>query len=213
MAAVAAQTEPTATDRFACRPCAHAPSSASADNAAPRERGRRARAASSRQRPARGRRGARSPAREGCNYCCLLVCRAPGAGGVPRWPSAVRSKTAAQGLDADAGAGASVPLHGLKPRDASDAKLPCPLLDEGNAAPMPDAPAGLPPGDVALAVEACIDEFEGNQARRSSKCRPPHLAHASNAHVIVLGPLRAARFADAAYELSAALAWRCATDG
>ena len=58
---------------------------------------------------------------------------------------------------------------------------------------------------TSLDVAGCIEEFEGTNLGSRIEVSSAHLAHAGNAHVILLGVLHAAGLPDTAYELGAAL--------
>jgi hypothetical protein len=97
------------------------------------------------------------------------------------------------------------PLHNLGPTARVGAKLACPLLDNGQCSVYADRPLTCRQA-TSLSIESCRGEFNGELAMNDQiEISAAHLAHASNAHVALLGAMRGVGLPTIAYELSAAL--------
>ena len=141
--------------------------------------------------------------RRGCSYCCYSY-----VGVVP--PEVFRiaatiNKHRRAGLTTDVVIARAVPLRGVTPAARVGAKLACPLLENGQCGVYADRPLTCRQA-TSLSVEACREEYEGEMALNEQiEVSATHLAHASNAHVALLGAMRGAGLPTIAYELSAAL--------
>jgi hypothetical protein len=103
------------------------------------------------------------------------------------------------------------PLRGITPEARVGAKLACPLLENGQCGVYANRPLTCRQA-TSLSVEACREEYEGDKALNDQiEVSATHLAHASNAHVALLGAMRGAGLPTTAYELSAALTTVLAT--
>jgi Fe-S-cluster containining protein len=141
--------------------------------------------------------------RRGCKYCChTFVAAVPPE--VFRIARAVREGSAG-GLDAAALSARSAPLRGLGPEQRIGARLACPLLIDGMCSVYDERPLVCRQA-TALSVEACTEEYEGRSGGSDRiEVSAAHLAHASNAHVALLGAMLAVRLPVDAFELSSAL--------
>jgi hypothetical protein len=138
----------------------------------------------------------------GCSYCChtFVAITPPEAF---RLAAAVRSGHAA-GMTPDVVRERARPQIGVAPEARIGGKLPCPLLVEGACSVYRFRPLVCRQA-TSLDVAVCIDEFEGRNLSARIPISGVHLQHASNAHITLLGAMRAAGFATDALELSAAL--------
>ena len=140
---------------------------------------------------------------KGCSYCChgfvgILPAEAF------RLADAVRAGKSGA-LDVAAVRARAVPLRGLGPDERIGRKLPCPLLGDGGLCSVyADRPLVCRQA-TSLSLPACIEEFEGQDRNGRIEVSTVHLAHSSNAHVVLLGALAAAGLPTTAYELSAVL--------
>jgi Fe-S-cluster containining protein len=139
---------------------------------------------------------------KGCNYCChtFVAITAPEAF---RLAEAVRSMKTA-GMEPDSIRARAQPLIGVSPADRMGAKFPCPLLVEGGCSVYRERPLVCRQA-TSTNLAACIDEFEGRNLAARIPISGVHLQHASNAHMTLLGAMRAAGFPTDALELAAAL--------
>lgn len=138
----------------------------------------------------------------GCSYCCYGF-----VGVVP--PEAFRIANAlrdgrAGGLDPDAVRARARPLLGLGPPARVGRKLPCPLLVDGTCSVYEHRPL-VCRQTTSLSLPHCIEEFEGTDPDGRIEISSVHLAHASNAHVVLLGAMLAAGLPSEAYELGSLL--------
>jgi Fe-S-cluster containining protein len=107
-------------------------------------------------------------------------------------------------MEPDAVRARAQPLIGVSPADRIGTKLPCPLLVEGGCSVYRARPLVCRQA-TSTNLAACIDEFEGRDLHSRIPISGVHLQHASNAHITLLGAMRAAGFATDAMELAAAL--------
>ena len=140
---------------------------------------------------------------KGCSYCCYGF-----VGILPaeafRLAEAVRAGRSGK-LDVVTVRARAAPLRGLGPGERIGAKLACPLLGDGGLCSVyADRPLVCRQA-TSLSLPACIEEFEGVDPEGRIEVSTVHLAHSSNAHVVLLGALAAAGLPTDAYELSAAL--------
>jgi len=141
--------------------------------------------------------------RRGCSYCCYSY-----VGVVPpevfRIVSAIHGRRSA-GLTIEVVAARAEPLRNIAPEARVGTKLACPLLENGQCGIYADRPLTCRQA-TSLSLDACREEFEGELAMNDQiEVSATHLAHASNAHVALLGAMRSAGLPTIAYELSAAL--------
>ncbi len=138
----------------------------------------------------------------GCAYCChtFVAITPPEAF---RLAAAVRSGQAA-GMSADAVRERGRALVGVSPEARIGGKLACPLLVDGGCSVYRFRPLVCRQA-TSLDVDVCIDEFEGRNLAARIPISGVHLQHASNAHITLLGAMRASGFATDALELAAAL--------
>jgi hypothetical protein len=138
----------------------------------------------------------------GCSYCChtFVAITPPEAF---RLAAAVRGGQAA-GITTDAIRARARPLIGVSPEARIGGKLACPLLVEGACAVYNSRPLVCRQA-TSLDVAVCIDEFEGRNLAARIPISGVHLQHAGNAHITLLGAMRATGFATDALELAAAL--------
>ena len=138
---------------------------------------------------------------KGCSYCCYGF-----VGILPpeafRLADAVRAGKSGK-LDTVAVRSRCVPLRGLGPGDRVGRQLPCPLLGEGGICSVYDERPLVCRQATSLSRPACIEEFEGHDG--GVEVSTVHLAHSSNAHVVLLGALAATGLPTEAYELSSVL--------
>jgi len=139
---------------------------------------------------------------KGCNYCChtFVAVTAPE---VFRLAETIRG-TRIAGMEPDAIRARARPLIGVSPADRLGARLPCPLLLEGGCSVYRARPLVCRQA-TSTDLAACIEEFEGRNLNARIPISGVHLQHASNAHITLLGAMRAAGFATDALELAAAL--------
>lgn len=139
--------------------------------------------------------------RKGCAYCChlMVAVTAPEA-----FRIAALIRKGVPGLDATTVKAKAKPLIGVAHPARVGAKLACPLLVDGDCGVYDVRPLTCRQ-TTSRSLDACIDEFEGRDRTGSIEASSVHLAHASNAHVILLGAMRAAGLSTTAYELAAAL--------
>jgi Fe-S-cluster containining protein len=139
---------------------------------------------------------------KGCNYCChsFVAITAPEAF---RLAETIRGIKIA-GMERDAVRARAQPLIGVSPADRIGTKLPCPLLVEGGCSVYRARPLVCRQA-TSTNLAACIDEFEGRDLHSRIPISGVHLQHASNAHITLLGAMRAAGFTTDALELAAAL--------
>jgi hypothetical protein len=139
---------------------------------------------------------------KGCSYCCYSF-----VGVTPpevfRLAEAVR-RSKAVGLGIEAVRARTEPLRGISPLERIGRKLPCPLLVEGACSVYADRPLVCRQA-TSLSLQSCIDEFENIGTDDRVEVSEGHLAHAGNAHVVLLGALLAAGFPIDAFELAASL--------
>ncbi|MFN3743407.1 MAG: YkgJ family cysteine cluster protein [Hyphomicrobiaceae bacterium] len=138
----------------------------------------------------------------GCSYCCygFVAITPPEAF---RLAAAVRSGQAAGMSPGDVRARAQ-PLIGISPEARIGGKRACPLLVEGACTVYRFRPLVCRQA-TSLDVAVCIDEFEGRNLAARVPISGVHLQHAGNAHITLLGAMRAMGFATDALELAAAL--------
>jgi hypothetical protein len=135
---------------------------------------------------------------KGCSYCCHGF-----VGIVPPEAfliaEAVRTGQAGS-LDAAAVRARAEPLRGLEADERVGRKLPCPLLVDGMCSVYRSRPL-VCRQTTSLSLPDCIEEFEGTDPNGRIPISSVHLAHASNAHVALLGAMRAVGLPAEAYEL------------
>jgi Fe-S-cluster containining protein len=140
--------------------------------------------------------------RRGCHYCCHTF-----VGILPAeaflLADAVKSGICA-GLTPEMVTTLGAPLEGLSPDERIGRKLACPLLVDGACSAYRVRPLVCRQA-TSLKLDDCIDEFEGRNLGGRIEISSVHLAHASNAHVVLLAGLRAADLPETAYELASAL--------
>ncbi len=139
---------------------------------------------------------------KGCAYCChtFVAVTPPEAF---RLADAVRSGRAA-GMTADTVKARGQPLVGIQPGDRIGRKLACPLLVEGACSVYRQRPLACRQA-TSLDLGACIDEFEARNMNARVPISGAYLNFASNAHITLLGAMRAAGLPTDALELAAAL--------
>ncbi|HEX4892311.1 MAG TPA: hypothetical protein VFV47_03430 [Hyphomicrobiaceae bacterium] len=140
--------------------------------------------------------------RRGCQYCCYNF-----VGILPAEAFLIADalKTRACGtLTPEMVLALGEPLEGLGPNERIGRKLACPLLVDGACSAYRVRPLVCRQA-TSLRLDDCIDEFEGRNIGGRIEISSVHLAHASNAHVVLLAALRAADLPDTAYELASAL--------
>lgn len=139
---------------------------------------------------------------KGCSYCCHTF-----VGATPpeifRLAHAVRGGLAA-GMTVETIRDRAKPLIGIAPADRLGRKLPCPLLVDNACSIYRHRPMACRQA-TSLDLAACIDEFEGRDLEARVPISGAYLQHSSNAHITLLGALRAARLPTDALELAAAL--------
>jgi Fe-S-cluster containining protein len=139
---------------------------------------------------------------KGCNFCChtFVALTPPEAFRLAETVRAMKAGT----MEPDAIRARAQPLIGVSPADRMGARLPCPLLVEGGCSVYRARPLVCRQA-TSTNLAACIDEFEGRNLAARIPISGVHLQHASNAHITLLGAMRAAGFATDALELAAAL--------
>lgn len=138
----------------------------------------------------------------GCTYCChaFVAVTPPEAF---RLADAIRKGLAA-GLSPEVVRARGRPLMGVPPDGRIGAKLPCPLLVDGGCSVYKHRPLVCRQA-TSLDLAACIDEFEARNLEARVPISGAHLQHASNAHITLLGALKAAALPTDALELASAL--------
>lgn len=138
----------------------------------------------------------------GCSYCChtFVAITPPEAF---RLAAAVRAGHAA-GMAPDVVRERGRAQIGVSPEARIGGKLACPLLVDGGCSVYRFRPLVCRQA-TSLDVNVCIDEFEGRNLKAQVPISGVHLQHASNAHITLLGAMRAMGFATDALELAAAL--------
>lgn len=140
---------------------------------------------------------------KGCAYCChgFVGATAPE---VFRVAAAVRAKgSEAPPLEAIAAAGAAV--RDVKPDDRVGLKRPCALLKHNACSVYASRPLVCRQA-TSFSLPSCVEEFEGIDRESRIEVSSVHLDHASNAHIVLLGAMRAAGLPTDALELSSATA-------
>ena len=139
---------------------------------------------------------------KGCAYCChtFVAITPPEAF---RLADAVRGGRAA-GMTADVVRSRGAALVGVRPADRIGRKLACPLLVDGACSVYRHRPLACRQA-TSLDLGACVDEFEGRNLEARIPISGAYLNYASNAHVTLLGAMRAAGLPTDALELAAAL--------
>ncbi len=141
--------------------------------------------------------------KKGCNYCCHGF-----VGALPpevfRIAEAVRTGQSG-GLDAMTVRARADPLAGLGPDARIGRKLPCPLLASDGSCGVYDVRPLVCRQATSLSLPACVREFEGVDRDARIESSSVHLAHSSNAHVVLLGAMAAAGLPTTGFELSSAL--------
>ncbi|MDX2157694.1 MAG: YkgJ family cysteine cluster protein [Hyphomicrobiaceae bacterium] len=140
--------------------------------------------------------------KKGCGYCChtFVAVLPPEAF---RLADAVRGGTS-RALGVEAVRARTLPLRGLSPDQRVGAKLPCPLLVDGECSVYADRPLVCRQA-TSLSLPSCIEEYEGTDREGRIEISSAHLAHSSNAHVALLGAMQAAGLPTDAFELGAVL--------
>jgi Fe-S-cluster containining protein len=138
----------------------------------------------------------------GCSYCCygFVSVVAPEAF---RLADAVRAGASAP-VDAATARAAAALTRGVAPDDRVGRKLPCPLLNDGACSVYTVRPL-VCRQTTSLSLPGCVEEFEGIDRDGRIPISSVHMAHASNANVVLLGAMLAAGLPTEAYELGAAL--------
>ncbi len=138
----------------------------------------------------------------GCSYCChsFVAITPPEAF---RLAAAVRSGQAS-GMSAETVRERARPLIGVSPKDRIGGKLACPLLVDGACSVYRFRPLVCRQA-TSLDVTVCIDEFEGRNLDARIPISGVHMQHAGNAHITLLGAMRALGISTDALELGAAL--------
>lgn len=146
--------------------------------------------------------GAAIACAKGCNYCChgFVGVLPPEAFRIAEIVSGGRPA----GIDARTVRARAAPLIGLTPAARIGRKLPCPLLADGMCSVYAARPL-VCRQTTSLSLPDCLEEFEGTDPLGRIEISSAHLAHASNAHVVLLGAMYAAGLPTAAYELGALL--------
>jgi hypothetical protein len=139
---------------------------------------------------------------KGCAYCChtFVAITPPEAF---RLADAVRAGRAG-GMTADVVRVRGAALIGVRPNERIGRKLACPLLVDGACSVYRHRPLACRQA-TSLDLTACIDEFEGRDLEARIPISGAYLNYASNAHVTLLGAMRAAGMSTDALELAAAL--------
>jgi len=139
---------------------------------------------------------------KGCAYCChtFVAITPPEAF---RLADAVRGGRAA-GMTADTVRSRGAALVGIRPSERIGRKLACPLLVDGACSVYRHRPLACRQA-TSLDLAACIDEFEGRNSDAQIPISGAYLNYASNAHITLLGAMRAAGLSTDALELAAAL--------
>lgn len=139
---------------------------------------------------------------KGCAYCChtFVAVTPPEAF---RLADAVRAGLAA-GMTPDAVRDRGRPLMGITPDKRIGGKLPCPLLIDGACSVYRHRPLVCRQA-TSLDLTACIEEFEGRNLAAQIPISGVHLQHSSNAHITLLGALKAAGYSTDALDLASAL--------
>lgn len=139
---------------------------------------------------------------KGCAYCChtFVAITPPEAF---RLAEAVRGGRAA-GMTADVVRARGAPLVGVRPSDRIGRKLACPLLVDGACSVYRHRPLACRQA-TSLDLGACLDEFEGRNLEARIPISGAYLNYASNAHITLLGAMRAAGLSTDAMELAGAL--------
>lgn len=140
--------------------------------------------------------------RKGCSYCCstYVMAVAPDVFRLATVIRAGRIGTPASAMVTERAA----PLRGLGPDERTGAKLACPLLVDGACSVYAERPTVCRQA-TSLSLPSCIEEYEGIDRDGHVQVSSAHLAHASNATVILLGAMRAVGLETHGYELSEAL--------
>ncbi len=141
--------------------------------------------------------------RVGCAFCChgFVGVSAPE---VFLIASTLRGRQDAEALTASIATRAG-DVRDLTPDARIGRKLACALLIDDQCSVYAERPL-VCRQTTSLSKPACIDEFEGRDRDGRIEVSSLHLAHASNAHVALLGAMRAAGLPTVAFELSSALA-------
>jgi hypothetical protein len=138
----------------------------------------------------------------GCAYCCHTF-----VGVTPpeafRLADAVRAGLAA-GMSTETIRERGRPLMGIAPDKRIGGKLPCPLLVDGACSVYRHRPLVCRQA-TSLDLVACVDEFEGRNLAAQIPISGTHLQHSSNAHITLLGALKAAGYSTDALDLASAL--------
>lgn len=139
---------------------------------------------------------------KGCAYCChtFVAITPPEAF---RLAEAVRGGRAA-GMSAETVKARGAPLLGIQPADRIGRKLACPLLVDNACSVYRHRPLSCRQA-TSLDLAACVDEFEGRNLTGRIPISGAYLNHASNAHITLLGAMRAAKLPTDSYELAGAL--------
>ena len=137
---------------------------------------------------------------KGCSYCCHGL-----VGAVPPEAFAIAAAVMAGGVGGRDGVRARAqPLIGLGAAERVGRRLPCPLLVDGMCSVYAMRPL-VCRQTTSLSLPACIEEFEGTEPDGRIEISSTHLAHASNAHVVLLGAMHAVGLPTVAFELGALL--------
>ena len=120
-----------------------------------------------------------------------------------RLADAVRGGRAA-GMTADTVRARGAPLVGIGPAERIGRKLACPLLVDGACSVYRHRPLACRQA-TSLDLAACVDEFEGRNLMGRIPISGAYLNHASNAHITLLGAMRAAKLPTDSFELAGAL--------
>jgi hypothetical protein len=139
---------------------------------------------------------------KGCAYCChtFVAITPPEAF---RLADAVRGGRAG-GMSADVVRGRGAALVGVRPGERIGRKLACPLLVDGACSVYRHRPLACRQA-TSLDLAACVDEFEGRDLDARIPISGAYLNYASNAHVTLLGAMRAAGMSTESLELAGAL--------
>ncbi len=139
---------------------------------------------------------------KGCAYCChTFVAITPPE--VFRLAGAVRDGRAA-GMTVDTVRARGAPLVGVRPRDRIGRKLACPLLVDGACSVYRHRPLACRQA-TSLDLAACVDEFEARNLEARIPISGAYLNYSSNAHITLLGAMRAAGLPTESFELAGAL--------
>ncbi len=138
----------------------------------------------------------------GCAYCChtLVAVTPPEAF---RLANAVRAGLAA-GMSAEVVTDRGRPLIGIAADARIGRKMPCPLLIDGACSVYRHRPLVCRQA-TSLDLAACIDEFEGRNLTSRVPISGAYQQHSSNAHITLLGALRALGLSTDPLELASAL--------